>query len=185
VSWGSSSEGLLEPGATQAPDLIEPVVAFRSWRAMGARLRSPYVPVFWDTPELTASCSPGADPRIMRLSHVAPHPHCRCGIYAYLEPDLDFARVDYRGVVGVVTLWGRIEVHGTGMRAQHARVEALAHYSRWHGRQKRAVSTIAHELGVDLVDLPELESAAERYGRRLPHTLLPGPGVADGAPTYH
>jgi hypothetical protein len=174
-----SSSGLFNPSPTEAPDLIEPVVAFRSWRAMGARLRSPYVPVFWDSREQTATCVSGADPHITRLPHHAPHPHCRCGIYAYHEPDLDFVRVDYRGVVGIVSLWGRIEVHGSGMRAEHARVEALAHYSRWHSRQDRAVRTIAEELEVDLVELDQLEDAAGRYGRPLPETLLP---VAETAP---
>jgi hypothetical protein len=154
------------PGLFRVPDLIEPVVAFRTFRAMGARLRSPYRKVFWDDRVLSAvcECSHGS-------SHRAPSPGCNCGIYATFRPQYDFARIDYRGVVGIVSVWGRIEVHRDGMRAEHARVEALSVYGRWHRRQKRAVSTIAKELGVELVALEELEWVAGRYGHRLAPSL--------------
>jgi hypothetical protein len=159
-----------------APDLIEPLVAFRSWRAVGGRLRSPYLPVCWDERVMHAECESSARGHSTSRppsSHLAPDPDCTCGIYAYLEPDRNFPTIDYRGLTGIVTLWGNIEVHGDGMRAQHARVEALALYCRWGSRQKRAVWSIAEELGVDIVDLDEIELCAERYGGRLPAALLP------------
>jgi hypothetical protein len=173
----TSSRECETPDRLGAPDLIEPLVAFRRWRALGGRLRSPYLPVFWDERVLHAECEasrrpsePGGD----HQPHLAPHPDCSCGIYAYLEPDREFSMVDYRGVTGIVTLWGNIEVHADGMRAEHARVEALALYHRWSDRQKNAVWRIAEELGVDLVDLDEIDHCAERYGGRLPPVLLPG-----------
>jgi hypothetical protein len=153
-----------------APDLIEPLVAFRSWRAVDGRLRSPYLPVFWEQPVARASCDLGSG----RGGHAAPAPGCTCGIYAYMKPDLEFPAVDYRGISGIVTLWGNIEVHAAGMRAEHAKVEALGLYSRWSRRHKRAVWAIADRLGVDLVDLDDLDRSADRYGRRLPVDLLPG-----------
>jgi hypothetical protein len=165
-----------------APDLIEPLVAFRSWRAVGGRLRSPYLPVFWEERILHAECRApvGALPEGTgaREPHLAPDPGCTCGIYAYLEPDRQFPTIDYRGVTGVVTVWGNIEVHAEGLRAQHARVEALAIYSRWSSRQKNAVWRIADDLGVDLVDLDEVESCVDLYGGRLPPALLPGKELA-------
>jgi hypothetical protein len=165
------------PGHLAAPDLIEPVVAFRRWRAFGGRLRSPYIPVFWDEPVVQAECRasryPTADRHPAREPHQAPHPDCSCGIYAYLEPDREFPMIDYRGVTGIVTLWGNVEVHGDGMRAEHARVEALALYECWSNRQKKAVWGIAEDLAVDVVDLDEIERCSERYGGRLPAALLP------------
>jgi hypothetical protein len=172
-----SARGLEDPEYVAAPDLIEPVVGFRSWRAVNGRLRSPYMPVFWDDRRLCAQCSrswseapPTGD---ADRDHVAPEPGCSCGIYAYFEPDRQFPTVDYRAVTGIVTLWGGIQVHREGMRAEHAQIEALTLYSRWSTRQKRVVWTIAEQLGVDLVDLDEIEDAAERYGGRLePERLL-------------
>lgn len=166
-----------DPEDVAAPDFIEPVVGFRSWRAVNGRLRSPYVPVFWDQRQLCAECCPSCaealDPNCAHHDHVAPQPGCACGIYAYFEPDREFPMVDYQGVAGIVTLWGDIQVHSEGMRAEHAQIEALTLYSRWSTRQKRAVWAIAEQLGVDLVDLDEIEDAAERYGARLePERLL-------------
>jgi hypothetical protein len=176
----SGSISLLEseaPDRLGAPDLIEPLVAFRRWRAVDGRLRSPYVPIFWDERTFHARCEASrlATPGIgaHAAPHRAPDPDCSCGVYAYLEPDREFPMVDYRGVTGIVTLWGNVEVHADGMRAEHARIEALALYPHWSQRQKHAVWEIADKLGVDLIDLGRIDQCAERYGGRLPSTLLP------------
>ena len=148
----------------EAPDLVEPVVAFRKWRVVDGRLRSLYEPIFWMDALQQASCHAahrGTPP------HEAPQSGCSCGIYAAYEPDYAFPTVDYRGVSGIVTTWGNIEVHADGLRAQWAQVEALSIYDRWSARQTAAVRTVAEELGIDLVDLYDLEAAAGRYGARL------------------
>ena len=167
------------PAAERAPDLIEPVVAFRSWRVVEERLRSVYLPVIWAERDMTAACmcseSPDADaPRAAEPGHGVPDRGCTCGIYAYYEPDLNFPTVDYRGVAGIVTLWGSIELHEEGMRAEHARIEALALYSRWSVRQLDAVRAVARDLGVDIVDLDDIVEAAGRYGRPVAPELVPG-----------
>jgi hypothetical protein len=58
------------------------------------------------------------------------------------------------------------------MRAECARVEALALYDRWSSRQQQAVRAAAEELGADVVPLDDLVAAAAQYGRRLPQELL-------------
>lgn len=173
------SPPLPESAEFQTPDLIEPVVAFRSWRVVDGGLRSVYLPVFWTERDVTATCmgdeAPDADAsRSAPPGHSAPDRGCTCGVYAYYGPDMNFPTVDYRGVVGIVSLWGSIELHEEGMRAQHARVEALALYSRWTTRQIDAVRDIARDLDVDLVDLDEIEEAAGRYGRHISRELVPG-----------
>jgi hypothetical protein len=162
-----------------APDLIEAVVGFRSWRLVDGALRSVYLPVFWTQPEMTASClrseAPDADAaRDVPADHATPDRGCTCGIYAYYEPDLNFPTVDYRGVAGIVSLWGTIELHPDGMRAEHARIEALALYSRWTTRQLDAVREVSADLGVDIVDLDDIVEAARRYGHRIGRELVPG-----------
>jgi hypothetical protein len=149
----------------------EPVVAFRGWRADEGRLRSPYVPVYWERTNhafcnRAAMWAPGTGSG-RDLPHRVPSPGCSCGIHAFAEADRDMAKVDHRGVLGIVTLWGNIEVHPDGMRGEYARIEALALYSRWTRRQKAAVFEIAEKLEVELVDLDELEVFASVLGSRL------------------
>ena len=159
----------------EAPDLVEPVVAYRNWRVIEGKLRSLYLPVFWMQPVQQAECRigrAGGERAPEEPAHMAPADTCVCGIYASHEPDREFPTMDFRGVTGIVTLWGTIQVHPEGMRAEYARVEALALYDRWSRRQRDAVQAVAEELGVDLVPLDELEAAAPRYGRRIPGDLV-------------
>ena len=163
-----------------APDLIAPIIAFRSWRLVDGELRSVYLPEVWTERELIARClhhvAPDADERRSPVpaAHPVPERGCTCGIYAYYSPDLNFPTVDHQGVAGIVSVWGVIEVHEEGMRAEHARIEALALYARWTTRQLDSVRQVAGELGVDLVDLDEIEHAARRYGQPISPELVPG-----------
>lgn len=161
-----------------APDLIEPVVGFRSWRTLDGHISSPYVPVRWHDPVLHAVCHQSvavSAQGFVSEPHRAPHPDCRCGIYAYHAPPHRFAKIDFRTVPGIVTMWGRIEVHRGGMRAEHARICALAFFRGWGGRQKRAASEVAENLSVELVDYEKMQAAAPRFGSSLPDAMLPSP----------
>jgi hypothetical protein len=152
----------------EAPDLIEPLAAYRKWRVVDGMLRSLYAPVFWTERRQQAVCRVDQN----GVPHMAPGSACTCGIYASHEPDHDFPTIDYRGVSGIVTVWGAIEVHADGVRAEHAQVEALCIYERWTRRQTDAVRAIAEELGAEVIDLDNLRGAAQRYGRRLDPKLL-------------
>jgi len=162
---------------SDAPDLIEPVVGFRDWRTVGGRLFSRHLDVEWTEPVLRALClppGPGTDPTRSALAqHSPPHRKCQCGVHAYHRPRGEFPRVDARGVSGIVTLWGRIEAYGEGMRGEWARLEALGIYHQWSSRRRNEVVTIADRLGADLVDLEDLPLAAARYGKPIPGGLLP------------
>jgi hypothetical protein len=156
---------LLAPeGIGRAPDLIDAVVAFKKWRIVDGRLRSVYEPIFWLDPVQHAEC---LAPNRSSPPHEAPHSGCTCGIYASHEPDYAFPTVDYRGVSGILTAWGNIEVHADGLRAEWVQVEALATYDRWSRRQTEAVHTVAENIGSDLIDLYDLEAAVGSYGVRL------------------
>ena len=80
-------------------------------------------------------------------------------------PGLERLRDGVAGVEGIVAVWGRVESHRDGLRAQHARVCAL-------GRRPGA-EAIAGCLGVDLLETGELEAAAGAYGAPLPASLVP------------
>lgn len=188
---GAAGVGIVaaeEPGNGHAPDLIEPVVGFRNWRILRTgpargELSSPYFPVAWSEPVMRAECRRWRTPEaLLDTPHVAPQSECGCGIRAYHTPTGDFSKVDYRAVSGIVTVWGRIEIGADEMRAELARVEALAVYSRWSRRQRDAVRDVAANLGAELVDLRELGTAAASFGAPPPASLLADPppkGIRD------
>jgi hypothetical protein len=155
------------------PDLLQPVHAFRDWRITGDGLTSPRTGVVWPGPMLAAECHPRTAESLVRPPHRAPGRDCNCGIHGYFRPGYDTSKVDYRGVTGIITVWGEVELHHDGVRAQFARVDALGVYARWTRRQKAAVNEVAAELGVDLVDLHDLEDAAARYATAVPSQLVP------------
>jgi hypothetical protein len=169
----------LESRSEGSPDghVLAPIVGFRNWRILrsgpsAGELSSPYVPVVWHQRALRAECRRfRSAEELLRAPHAAPEPGCVCGICAYRTPTVDFSRVDFQGVSGIVTVWGSIVVDLGGVRAEHARVEALGLYSRWSRRQKSSVRRVADTLGVDLVALEDLGAAASQYGVTLTAAL--------------
>jgi hypothetical protein len=162
---------------TRAPDLAEPVIAFRTWRALEGALLSPYLPQRWDAGVAVARCEHGEaglfrhTDALLREEHTSPDPRCRCGIHAYLEPRSALAGVDYRRVLGIVAVWGLVEVHPEGLRAQFAQVRALGASPAWSGWRHREVADIAAELDVPLVPEESLPASAIEFGSPLPVQL--------------
>jgi hypothetical protein len=155
---------------TAAPDLVAPVVAFRAWRVVDGALLSPYIPCRWDGPVMHAECYPANRTLLFGQgwlgdAHAPPHRDCRCGIYAYHRPGAQAYYGEFESVQGIVAVWGRIEAHRDGLRAEHARICALA-------RSTSAVA-IAARIGVDVVETVDLEEAAAHYGGPLPPSLMP------------
>ena len=162
----------------RAPDLVEPVVGFRKWRIVRDHITSPYIPLRWDKPVVQARCFPANRSLLfgegwLDEPHSAPHPCCKCGVYAWhrlppagVVPDPDRA-------LGVVVLWGHVEVHEDGMRGEHAAIKALGYSTRLGGNHRRTMEAIAARLGVELLEERSLTDAARRYGTRVPASLLP------------
>ncbi|WP_205695516.1 hypothetical protein [Conexibacter sp. SYSU D00693] len=167
-----------QPAAAVAPDLAGAVVGFRAWRLVGDRLLSPYIPCRWEGRLLHADCF-DANRRLQQgrgwlaEPHASPHPDCQCGIYAYHRPGTQAYYGEFDWTEGVVTCWGRIEAHRAGLRAEHARIEALARPPANEPRRRTAVEAVARRLGVELVPRDELEAVAARLGGPLPESLRP------------
>lgn len=158
------------------------MVGFRKWRVMSDHLASPYIPVRWETSVAHARCYPANRNLLfgegwVDQPHRAPHPRCKCGIYAAYRPAARGPIPDRGRTFGVVTLWGQIEAHPQGMRAEHARIEALAFCRELGGRHREQIESIAESLGVDCVEHSRLAAVAGGYGSPLPASLVP---VADG-----
>lgn len=169
-------EPSLPPARPPVPDLLQPVYAFRDWRITADGLTSPRTGVLWPGPVLAAECHPRTAESLIQPPHRAPGRDCSCGIHGYFRPGYETSKVDYQGVTGIIRVWGEVELHQDGVRAEFARVAALGVYARWTVRQKAAVSEVAGELGVDLVDLHDLEAAASRYATAVPTDLVPAAG---------
>jgi hypothetical protein len=148
-----------------APDLIRPVVGFRQWRLAGTALRSLFADHTWRTPQLEARCA--------SRGHPAPANDCACGIYAWYRPcprGASAGTADY--VAGAVVVWGRLELHATGLRGQYAQVVALAlPLSRW--AKRRRVLAAAEALEVPAVPNRALTAVACDNGEPVPDSLRP------------
>jgi hypothetical protein len=101
----------------------------------------------------------------------APDPGCVCGIYALFTPQRPWGRERLALVRGAVVLWGRIELHRRGMRAEFARIAALALPSS--RRHADAVVHVAEVLDVEAVPARDLPLAALRHGQPVEPTLIP------------
>jgi hypothetical protein len=159
-----------------APDLVAPVVAFRSWRLAGDQLVSPFIPCRWDGRVMHATCY-DANRTLTRgvgwldAPHDSPHEGCQCGIYAYHVPGPRSWFGEAYWCEGVVSAWGRLVVHLDGFRAEHARVEALAIPEGLDRLGPRQVRAAAESLGVPVVD--DLEAYAATLGGGVPASLRP------------
>jgi hypothetical protein len=151
-----------------APDLVEPIVGFRQWRLADGVLKSMFIAEDWRDAEQHARCYVGNhDP-----ANVPAHA-CSCGIYAYYDLVPRTASAGTRELVGgVVVLWGRVELHVTGMRAQHALLVALE-LPLTRGRKYRGVMQVAESLAVPAVAHRKLKAAASDHGLPLGRELRP------------
>lgn len=159
-----------------APVVVEPLVGFRKFIVRGAALISPAANTRWHSPVMEAECRLPAEGFARNDRHAAPHPDCSCGMYALHRRDRS-GFTPMRGSWAVVALWGRIEVHRLGMRAQHAFVCAIAEPV---GPGITAFTELADRFDIDLVPLDELEAAATNYGRLVDPWMLPPDGVPAG-----
>lgn len=166
---------------TRAPDLVDPVVGFRAWRIVGGRLLSPYIPCRWEGRVMHAVCfdanrrlfAPAVRRGWLTEPHESPHPQCQCGVYAYHRPGAQAYYGEWELAEGVVSVWGRIEAHRDGLRAEHARIEALAAPPRHEPGRRIRVEAIADALGVAVVARDDLAREALQHGAPLPRRMLP------------
>jgi len=150
-----------------APDLIDPIVGYRQWRLARNTLVSLFNDTSWQRHQLSARCD-GGD----HHPECVPDHLCSCGIYAYYDPCPRTASATRDLVAGAVILWGRVELHATGLRAEHARVVALE-LPLSLGAKRRSVIGVADQLGVPAVPHRKLKPIAHQHGVPLDSSLRP------------
>jgi hypothetical protein len=153
--------------AARPPHLIEPVIGYRQWRLHDARLCSPFKDYVWRRGVNRARCAMGtghADP--------APGHDCSCGLHAWYRPcpRLGYAAPDL--VAGAVALWGEVELHPTGLRAQFAAIIALV-LPLPRTAKRRRVMDVAEALEVEAVAARDLRTIALHHAAPIPSGLAP------------
>ncbi|HEX7299265.1 MAG TPA: hypothetical protein VF257_09665 [Solirubrobacteraceae bacterium] len=153
---------------TTAPDLIHAAIGFRQWRLRGDELWSLLTEDRWERGMQSAHClseAPHDEP--------APHKGCACGFYAWYSPPPRTASAATPDLLaGAVALWGKIELHAHGMRAEHAMVVALALPFSW-GAKRRHIQAAAAALEASAVPAHRLKAAALEHGALIPKAMRP------------
>jgi len=83
-------------------------------------------------------------------------------------------------VAGAVVVWGRVEVHATGMRAEYARIVGLEQ-PLMYGGKRRELDTVAEHLSVPVVLHSRLAAVARAHGLPLDPCLRPAPSGTGGS----
>jgi hypothetical protein len=159
------SAEVLQPA--HAPDLVEPLIGYRQWRIDDGALWSPFAAYRWVRGVNTARCGRDADHPELPPGH-----ECTCGLHAWYRPcpRLGYATPDLVG--GAVALWGDVELHPTGARAQYAAVVALV-LPLSRTSKRRRLMEIADALEVEAVPARQLTAAASHHGLPLGSGLAP------------
>ena len=154
-----------------------PIIGYREWVLVGEEILSPLARTPWQAGVMQAECLPDCRAAQGLWRTASPHPEpapapgCVCGIYALFAPHRPRGRERLALVRGAVVLWGRIELHQRGMRAEFARIVTLALPSS--RRHSGAVAQVAELLDVEAVSARDLPVAALAYGDPLEPTLIP------------
>jgi len=157
------------------PDYVEPALGFRIWSLRGDALHGAAYPQLWKPGENAATCG--------EHSHPAPAQRCRCGFNAL--HDLAPAASSYGGgyVAGAIAAWGEIELHRTGLRAEHACVLALCFEAGDSAERRGTIERVARAYGVEAVPRIRLREHASQFASSLdPRKQKPR---HTSAPTIH
>lgn len=146
----------------RAPDLIEPVLAWRGWEVTptGHLTSAGVSGGIWDPGVNRAVC--------VNAGHTedVPAVNCACGFYGWHEPK-DIA---HGAIRGAIKCWGEIIVHDTGIRSEYAEILCLFD-NKAHGVWlKRA----ADRYEVPIVNSQaDAEEFAAKHGIRVPESMRP------------
>lgn len=105
--------------------LVGEIVGLRTFRVDESGL---LLPLFsnraWYDGVNTATCAPPTG-EAERTDHPVASPECECGFYAYGTEAAAARNRNMRYVQAVVSCWGSVVAGTAGVRAQHARIDAL------------------------------------------------------------
>lgn len=105
--------------------LVGEVIGLRTFRVDESGLLLPlYSNRAWYDGTNTAACAPPTGD-VPVASHRVPDPDCECGFYAYGSERAAATNRHARYVLAVVSCWGGVVAGTQGVRAEHARIDAI------------------------------------------------------------
>jgi hypothetical protein len=108
-----------------AEPLVGEIVGLRTFRVDESGTLLPlYSNLRWYDGTNTATCAPPTGER-ERHDHEVPAADCECGFYAYGTVRAASVNRSSRYVQAVVSCWGRVVAGTQGVRAEHARIDAI------------------------------------------------------------
>jgi hypothetical protein len=120
--------------------LVGDVVGLRTFRVDDSGLLLPlYSNLAWYDGTNTATCAPPTGDR--PIEHAVPDPACECGFYAYGTEAAAARNRHSRYVQAVVSCWGGVVAGTQGVRAEHARVDAIWLHKNIPGWARRRVAS--------------------------------------------
>lgn len=126
--------------------------------------------------------------RAGRADRPAPHPACRCGVYAADDRDPFlatvrswFARMEPSPsgdtlVVGPVRMWGRVFEHERGWRAEFAHPAGL--YATWDVTEAAGIERLLDRYAIPTLPVPACLAEIQRRSRRATSTFWSRPTMA-------
>lgn len=110
---------------TGTEPLVGEITGLRTFRVDESGLLLPlYANLAWYDGANTATCAPPTG-ESQRRDHPVPSPDCECGFYAYGTEQAAALNHSMRFVQAVVSCWGSVIAGTQGVRAEHARIDAL------------------------------------------------------------
>lgn len=122
------------------------ILGYRQWYWINKELKSSYSTI-WDKESLTSVCKRYSGPEGSVPEHPSPSPGCTCGIYAHYLPLESYERVN--NVFGVMEASGKLLMGTKGLRAEKARIVALAGYgssNRWFQTKEKTRGIYPEDL---------------------------------------
>lgn len=108
-----------------AEPLVGEIVGLRTFRIDTSGVLLPlYSSGAWNDGTNTAQCAPPTGHH-HRAAHAVPADECECGFYAYGSVAAARQNRQMRYVQAIVSCWGAVVAGTQGVRAQHARIDAI------------------------------------------------------------
>lgn len=129
----------MRAGFSGSEPLVGEIVGLRTFRVDESGLLLPlYSNLAWYDGTNTATCAPptGDHPS----AHPVPDPDCECGFYAYGSETAAAHSRQSRYVQAVVSCWGGVVAGTQGVRAEHARIDAVWLHPNVPGSARRRVA---------------------------------------------
>ena len=129
----------MRAGFSGTEPLVGEIVGLRTFRVDESGLLLPlYSNLAWYDGVNTATCAPPTGDR--PSGHRVPNPDCECGFYAYGTEAAASQNRRSRYVQAVVSCWGGVVAGTQGVRAEHARIDAIWLNSSIPGWARRRVA---------------------------------------------